>query len=190
MTTGSSVPEKNRLDGDVAAAIWLAEQSTSTAVMARLAAHGFNGLTPQTLSIVDLLDSNGATRASLAERAGLSRPALNRLARSLIELGYLEQISGSNGARVPRVRPTAKGIALGAACRKIRIEVQTLVAETLGEDGAARLSQHLQKLRAVFAAIASSRPAGIARPPAKRLRRRAKGDDKGDGNACAHCPPE
>ena len=148
---------------DLTAALWLAEQSTSDAMMKRLAQRGFDDIVANFLIIVYLLEPGETSRAVLAKETGLSRPALNRLLRPLIERGYVEPITKPNGTRSPLVRQTTRGIELISAYREVNLELQALAAKTLGKDNAVRVHQQLDRLRSVFASIATG--SRVAAPP-------------------------
>jgi len=121
MVAGRPPLEDDHSNADVTIALSLAEQSTTTVMMARLSARGYRDVTASALSVIALLNRLGTRRVGLAKRTGLSRPALGRALRTMVEGGYVEQIADPDDGRVPLLRLTNKGVALGDACRAVSV---------------------------------------------------------------------
>ncbi len=136
---------------DVAPVISAAGRAVVGALVARVAARGFDGLTPAFAALIPLLDANGARPTVLAQRSGVSKQAMSQLVRELETRGYVEQISDRTDTRAKIVRLTKRGVALRAACIDARRELQAVAAETLGKAKLARLQDDLAELAAAFA---------------------------------------
>ena len=64
---------------DVAPIIGAASRGMIAAMMARLSARGFDGMTPAFAGVIPSLDANGARPSSLAQRAGVTKQAISQL---------------------------------------------------------------------------------------------------------------
>jgi len=140
----------SRKPDDVAPAIGAAGRSVIAAMMARLSARGFDGMTPAFAGLIPLLDANGARPTVLAQRSGVSKQAMSQLVRELETRGYVEQAQDSTDTRAKIVRLTKRGIALREACLLARGELHTLATDTLGKVRLARLQRDLMKLAAAL----------------------------------------
>lgn len=135
---------------DFAPAIGAASRAMIAAMMARLTARGFAGLTPAFASLMPLLDAAGARSTLLAQQAGVTKQAMSQLVRELETRGYVEQVPDPKDTRAKIVRLTRRGIQLREACLRVRGELQALAAATLGKTRLARLQKDLAQLAAVL----------------------------------------
>ncbi len=142
---------------DIAPAIGAASRGVIGAMMAGVAARGFEGMTPAFASLIPLLDAEGARPTALAARAGISKQAMSQLVRELENRGYVEQAVDSVDTRARIVRLTPRGVALRAACFEVRQELQDAGETALG---AARLARFRKDLAQLMEAISALR-----RPP-------------------------
>lgn len=131
---------------DVAPAIGAASRSMIAAMMARLAARGFDGMTPSFAGLIPLLDANGARPSVLAQQSGVTKQATSQLLRELKKRGYVEEVPDPTDTRAKIVRLTRRGVALREACLLVRGELNVLASETLGETSLARLKRDLMLL--------------------------------------------
>jgi DNA-binding MarR family transcriptional regulator len=122
------------------------------AMMARLTARGFDGMTPAFASLIPLLDAGGARSTVLAQRSGVTKQAMSQLIRELEKRGYVEQVRDETDTRAKLVRLTPRGVALRAACFEARGDLQALATEALGVDALAQLQRSLSKLAHALAA--------------------------------------
>jgi len=120
------------------------------AMMARVSARGFDGLTPAFAGLIPLLDATGARPTVLAQRSGVSKQAMSQLVHEVETRGYLEQVPDPTDTRAKIVRLTERGVALRAACLEARDELQALATETLGKIKLARLQRDLTQLTAAL----------------------------------------
>ena len=136
---------------DFAPAVGGAQRALVAAMMARLAARGFEGMTPAFASLIPLLDAQGARSTALAQRSGVTKQAMSQLVRELEKRGYVEQAPDPTDTRAKIVRLTVRGVALRAACVEVRRELQARAAAALGADELARLQRDLARLQAALA---------------------------------------
>ncbi|HLI67923.1 MAG TPA: MarR family transcriptional regulator [Caulobacteraceae bacterium] len=146
---------------DIAPAIGSASRGVIAAMMAGVAARGFEGMTPAFASLIPLLDATGARPTTLAARAGITKQAISQLVRELEKRGYVEQAADSSDTRAKIVRLTPRGVALRAACFAVRQEMQAAAGAALGPARMARFRKDLAELMAAIAALRA--PAGGAR---------------------------
>jgi DNA-binding MarR family transcriptional regulator len=144
------------MEDDIAPAIGAASRSMIAAMMAGVAARGFDDMTPAFASLIPLLDANGARPTVLAQRAGITKQAISQLVRELETRNYVEQVPDPTDTRAKIVRLTKRGVALRAACAQVRKDLQTVAVETFGKTGASRLGRELMRLAAALAKV--SRP--------------------------------
>ena len=142
---------KSSVPSDVAPAIGAASRAVIAAMMTRLAARGFDGMTPAFAGLIPLLDASGARPTVLAQKSGVTKQAMSQLVRELETRGYVEQVPDPTDTRAKIVRLTKRGVALREACLLARRELQTLAAETLGKARLMRLQKDLLRLAMIFA---------------------------------------
>ena len=116
------------------------------AMMARLEARGFKGLTPSFATVMPLLDAAGTRSTVLAQRAGVTKQAMSQLVKLLEERKYVEQVPDAADTRAKVVRLTKRGVALRAACAQVRQELHSAALKALGEKELAKLVLDLRKL--------------------------------------------
>jgi DNA-binding MarR family transcriptional regulator len=137
---------------DVAPVIGAASRAMIAAMMARLTARGFDGMTPAFAGLIPLLDANGARPSALAQRSGVTKQAMSQLIHELEARGYVEQVSDPADTRAKIVRLSKRGVALRQACFVARKDIQALAAETLGKTRLARLQLDLTRLSTALSA--------------------------------------
>ena len=137
---------------DFAPALGGAQRALIGAMMMRLTARGFDGMTPAFASLIPLLDAAGARPTLLAQRSGVTKQAMSQLIRELEKRGYVEQVADPTDTRAKLVRLTERGVALRQGCLEVRAELQRLAAAALGADALARLQTDLGALARALAA--------------------------------------
>jgi DNA-binding MarR family transcriptional regulator len=120
------------------------------ALMARLSARGFDGMTPAFAGLIPLLDARGARPTALAQQAGVSKQAMSQLIHELEARGYVEQVPDPTDTRAKIVRLNKRGIALRQACLVARGELQTLAKKALGQARLTALQRDLLQLSAAL----------------------------------------
>jgi DNA-binding MarR family transcriptional regulator len=138
------------LDDDVAPAIGAAHRAMIAAMMTRVSAAGFEGMTPSFATLIPLLDAAGARPTALALRLGITKQAISQLVRELERRGYVEQAPDPTDTRAKIVRLTERGVALRTACAEVRKDLQAIWLRSLGPE---RLTALQADLFAVAAAL-------------------------------------
>lgn len=105
-----------------------------------LNAAGFDDLRPPHMAVLQYPGPDGARPGTLAERAGMSKQAMNQLLGSLENLGYLKRADAADESegRARIVRFTARG---RAAYAKIHDILRAIEAEWTAELGAKRFAE-------------------------------------------------
>jgi DNA-binding MarR family transcriptional regulator len=118
--------------------------------MARVAARGFEGMTPAFAALIPLLDARGARPSVLAQQAGVSKQAMSQLIREIEARGYIEQVPDPTDTRAKIVRLNKRGVALRQTCAVVRQELQALAKTAFGEKRVAALRRDLTQLVALL----------------------------------------
>lgn len=108
---------------------------------------GFEGLAPPHTAVLRYPGPDGERPGVLAERAGISKQAMNRLLGSLEELGYLKRTNASTNSRARIVRFTRRGHAAWARIVESLREIEREWSAELGEKDFARLKKLLVRVR-------------------------------------------
>jgi len=101
----------------------LVGQRADAHVLARLHARGFLGLRVSHGSLIQHVLAHERSITELAGRMGISQQGASKAVRELVELGYLELVSGSD-ARQRKVRLSARGRDALRCARKLRGELE------------------------------------------------------------------
>jgi DNA-binding MarR family transcriptional regulator len=107
---------------------------------------GFKELSLPHVAIFRFPGPDGARPGVLAERAGMSKQAMNRLLGSLEELGYLVRTDAPDEGRARIVRLTKRGHAAWAKCLEILREIEREWRAELGAKDFARLKELLVRV--------------------------------------------
>ena len=97
-----------------------------------LNAAGFEELTLPHMAVLQFPGPDGARPTTLAERAGMSKQAMNQLLRSLEGLGYIARVDAPDGGRARIIRFTKRG---NAAYGKIHDLLRDIEREWTAELG-------------------------------------------------------
>jgi DNA-binding MarR family transcriptional regulator len=103
-----------------------------------LSANGFEDIAVAHLAVFQYPSPRGVRVTALAERAGMSRQAINYLIRELEERGYLERRPSTEDRRARLVHLTDRG---EAAIRSIRASVKQVEREWERELGRGRFGE-------------------------------------------------
>jgi len=117
-------------------------QAIQHRIIRELNAEGFDGLTMAHMPVLQYPGPDGARPGTLAERAGMSKQAMNRLLGTLEELGYVARSDSPEEGRARIVRYTKRG---HAAYRKILDILHDIEREWSAELGS-RDFRELKKL--------------------------------------------
>ena len=111
--------------------------------MAGLNAAGFRDLRLPRMGVLQYPGPDGHRRSDLAERAGMSKQAMNQLLRSLERLGYIRRSDAEKGGRARIVCFTRRGHAAWTRIHEILTEIETEWRSTLGDRDFDRLKKLL-----------------------------------------------
>lgn len=118
-------------------------QAIHRRIIKELNAAGFQGLRIPHMAVLRYPGPDGARPSVLAERAGMSKQAMNQLLRSLERLGYIVRSKVSDEGRARAVRLTKRG---HAAYAKIHEILRVIEREWSAELG----PKHFNELKALL----------------------------------------
>jgi DNA-binding MarR family transcriptional regulator len=127
----------------IGALLRLPAQAIHRRIVAGLNDAGFRDLRLPHMGVLQYPGPDGRRPSELAERAGMSKQAMNQLLRSLERLGYVRRSDAEQGGRARIVRFTRRGRAAWAKVHEILAEIETEWRGTLGDKDFDRLKQLL-----------------------------------------------
>lgn len=104
---------------------------------------GFDDLRQPHMAVLQYPGPDGVRPSVLAERAGMSKQAMNQLLMSLERLGYITREDAPEGGRARVVRFTERGHAAWVLIHVLLLEVEDEWREVLGEQRFAELKEIL-----------------------------------------------
>lgn len=107
-------------------------QAIHRRIVMELNAAGFSELRLPHMAVLRFPGPDGARPGVLAERAGMSKQAMNQLLRSLESLGYLVRSDQPHQGRARIVRLTKRGHAAYAKAHDILRDIERQWSEELG----------------------------------------------------------
>ncbi len=108
-------------------------------IIRELNAAGFEGLSQPHMAVFRYPSPDGVRPGVLAERAGMSKQAMNRLLGSLEDLGYLARTDAPDEGRARIVRFTQRGHLAYAKAIEVLREIEREWSGELGPKDFARL---------------------------------------------------
>jgi DNA-binding MarR family transcriptional regulator len=145
MPSQANTPREAPLIGALLRSGW---QAVRARIQRDLSADGFDDIALAHLAVFQYPSPRGVRVTTLAERAGMSRQAINYLIRELEERGYLERRPSTEDRRARLVHLTDRG---EAAIRSIRASVKQVEREWERELGRGRFAE----LRATLIDVAA-----------------------------------
>lgn len=118
-------------------------QAIHRRLIAQLNAAGFDELRLPHMAVLQYPGPDGVRPSVLAERAGMSKQAMNQLLGSLESLGYLVRSDAPGEGRARIVRFTKRGRAVYAAMIDILRDIEREWSEELGAKRFAELKELL-----------------------------------------------
>jgi DNA-binding MarR family transcriptional regulator len=115
-------------------------------IIHELNAAGFDGLIQPHMAVFRYPSPDGVRPGVLAERAGMSKQAMNRLLRSLEDLGYLVRTDAPDEGRARIVHFTKRGQAAYAKAIEILRDIEREWSAELGPRDFARLKLLLSRV--------------------------------------------
>lgn len=134
---------KNPLIG---ALLRLPAQAIHRRIVDGLAGAGFGDLRLPHMAALQYPGPDGCRPTELAERAGVSKQAMNQLLQSLEHLGYISRRDAKDGRRARIVHFTARGRAAWAKIHEILTDVEAEWRATLGDKDFNRLKALLSEV--------------------------------------------
>ena len=121
-------------------------QAIHRRIIADLNAAGFDDLRLPHMAVLQYPGPDGARPGELAERAGMSKQAMNRLLGSLEDLGYLVRNDAPDEGRARVVRFTRRGHAAYAKIHDILRDIEQEWRDELGPRDFAQLRALLSRV--------------------------------------------
>ena len=107
-------------------------QAIHRRIIKELNAAGFNELRVPHMSVLQFPGPDGGRPGTLADRAGMSKQAMNQLLRSLEGIGYLARSDAPDEGRARIVRLTKRGRAAYAKIHEILRDIEREWSAELG----------------------------------------------------------
>ena len=121
-------------------------QAVQRRIIADLNAAGFEDLRMPHMAVLQFPGPDGARPGLLAERAGMSKQAMNQLLKSLEGLGYLVRSDDPDEGRARVVRFTRRGRAAYAKIHDILRDIEREWSTVLGPKRFAELKELLLRV--------------------------------------------
>ena len=121
-------------------------QAIHRRIISELNAAGFDELRVPHMAVLQYPGPDGVRPGVLAERAGMSKQAMNQLLRSLEDVGYIERSSGGHDRRMRAVRLTKRGQAAYTRISDILRDIEREWADELGAKAFADLKALLVRV--------------------------------------------
>lgn len=125
-------------------------------VVEGLQARGYSGLRSTHTTLLSNMDLAGSSVTEAAERAGISKQAMGRLASELEEAGYIRIETDPEDARIRALRLTARGSKLMLDSLDVMTELERRYAGMIGDKP---LTAILRGLSAFIAQAEKDQPA-------------------------------
>jgi DNA-binding MarR family transcriptional regulator len=102
-------------------------------LIAELNDAGFDGLSLPHMAVLQYPGPDGCRPIELAERAGVSKQAMNQLLQSLERLGYIRRSAVEPGGLARIVHLTERGVAAWDKMCEVLVDIEEEWRATLGE---------------------------------------------------------
>jgi len=123
----------------IGALLRIPSQAIHRRIVAELNAAGFEELRLPHMAVLQFPGPDGARPIELAERAGISKQAMNQLLRSLEATGYIDRTDAPHQSRARIVLLTDRGHAAYAKIHEILRAIENEWRAELGPERFARL---------------------------------------------------
>ena len=143
MTSLQENPPVKTRDMLIGALLRIPAQAIQRRIIKELNAAGFEGLSMPHMAVLRFPSPDGARPGVLAERAGMSKQAMNRLLGSLEDLGYIVRSDARDEGRARIVRFTKRGHAAYAKALEVLRDIEREWNAELGPKDFARLKELL-----------------------------------------------
>ena len=136
----SSIKTEDMLIG---ALLRVPAQAIQRRIINELNAAGFEELRVPHMAVLQFPGPDGARPGTVAERAGMSKQAINQLLRSLEGLGYIVRCDAADEGRARIIRLTRRGRAAYSKIHEILREIEREWSSELGPKPFAQLKELL-----------------------------------------------
>ena len=136
----SSIKSEGMLIG---ALLRVPAQAIQRRIINELNAAGFEELRVPHMAVLQFPGPDGARPGTVAERAGMSKQAINQLLRSLEGLGYIVRSDAADEGRARIIRLTRRGRAAYSKIHEILREIEREWSSELGPKPFAQLKELL-----------------------------------------------
>ena len=141
----SSGPQQNS-DMLIGALLRVPAQAIHRRLVSELNAAGFGELRLPHMAVLQYPGPDGVRPGTLAERAGMSKQAMNQLLRSLEDLGYITRSNAPDEGRARIIRFTKRGRAAYARVHDILRDIEHQWSAELGARDFAQLKRLLLRV--------------------------------------------
>lgn len=136
----SSIKTEDMLIG---ALLRVPAQAIQRRIITELNAAGFEELRVPHMAVLQFPGPDGVRPGTLADRAGMSKQAINQLLRSLEGLGYIVRSDGADEGRARIIRLTKRGRAAYSKIHEILRDIEREWSSQLGPKPFAQLKELL-----------------------------------------------
>jgi DNA-binding MarR family transcriptional regulator len=143
MSSFSLPPSARQTQMLIGALLRVPAQAIHRRIIAELNAAGFDDLRVPHMAVLQYPGPDGIRPGVLAERAGMSKQAMNQLLRSLEGLGYLARSGAPDGGRARVVHLTKRGRAAYEKIHEILRDIEREWSIELGPRDFAQLKKLL-----------------------------------------------
>jgi DNA-binding MarR family transcriptional regulator len=130
----------------IGALLRVPSQAIHRRIIEELNAAGFDELRMAHIPVLQFPGPDGVRPGTLAERAGISKQAMNQLLRSMEDFGYIARSDGPDEGRARVVRFTKRGRAAYAKIYDILCEIEREWSAELGAKEFAQLKELLSRV--------------------------------------------
>jgi DNA-binding MarR family transcriptional regulator len=146
MPTLQEKPPLKTEDMLIGALLRVPAQAIHRRIIKDLNASGFDELSLAHIAVLQYPGPDGVRPGNLAERAGMSKQAMNRLLGSLEDLGYVVRSDAPDEGRARLVRMTKRGRAAYAKIYDILRDIEREWSAELGPRDFAKLKELLYRV--------------------------------------------
>lgn len=143
--TSQSISGHNRA-GNLRQRLLRASRVVNAAIVGSLHQRGFTELRSTHTALLSNLDLEGSNLTTIAQRAGMTKQAMGRLADELISLKYVTRSRSEDDKRAVKIEFTPDGLNLMNHSFTIMEELENLCARRLGKDRFKNLLTSLQEI--------------------------------------------
>jgi DNA-binding MarR family transcriptional regulator len=146
MPSSQKNPPVKMEDMLVGALLRVPAQAIHRRIIRELNAAGFEELRVPHMAVMQFPGPDGIRPSALAERAGMSKQAMNQLLRSLESLGYIARSDAPNESRARIIRFTKRGRAAYSKAHDVLRDIEREWSAELGPTRFAQLKELLWRV--------------------------------------------